>query len=163
MDILTDKGRKTVEQEQEAIEIWKSNYPDIIYNETPKKKPADIDAILTTKSHQIIAVVETKCRVSITFDEFCNKYQEKWLVTFDKITRSINVSKALCVPFVGFLYFPEAKMLLTKKIFDPSTGLKTSLEVRNTETQATVNGGSIFRDNAYIDMSGAKVLKWLKT
>jgi hypothetical protein len=159
MDILTTKGRKTVEQEQEAIKIWNSKYPSIIYNETPKKKPADIDAILINEKKEIVGVVETKCRVSMSLDKFYNFYSGKWLVTFEKIMKAVSVSKSIYVPLVGFLYFPDEKTLLVQKIFDPENGFCVAFDVRHTETQASVNGGLIYRDNAYIDMNKSKVLK----
>jgi hypothetical protein len=159
MDILTERGQKTLSQEAEAIAIWHSSYPSIRYFETPKDRPADVDAILTTASGKLVGVAETKCRVSITIDQFENKYKFLWLVTFDKIVRGMNVAKSLQVPLVGFLYFPVEKTLLFQKIFCPQDGLQTAIDIRRTKTQATVNGGEIYRDNAYINMENAKRLK----
>lgn len=158
MDILTERGKETLEQERDAVAVWLNHYPDLTYNETPKGRPADIDAILTNKRHEIIGVVETKCRVSMSLREFDEEYESMWLVTFDKILRGIDVSNALQVPLVGFLYFPHDITLLVKNIYCPRNGLQTPMEVRNTKTQRTVNGGTIMRDNAYIDMSKARRL-----
>lgn len=159
MDILTKRGQRTREQEEEAVRIWKAHHPTIRYNETPKDSPADIDAILTNDRDAIIGVVETKCRVSMSMTEFEDTFDSMWLVTFDKIVRGMNIAKALQVPLVGFLYFPFEKTLLVQKIYCPTTGLQTPMEVKHTTTQTTVNGGTIMRDNAYIDMSKARRLK----
>lgn len=158
MDILTKRGQETVRQEKEAIDIWLKNHPDIAYNQTPKDAPADIDAILTNKRQEIIGIVETKCRVSMSLEDFDGMYKSMWLVTFDKIMRGMNISKALQVPLVGFLYFPRNLTILVQSIYCPRNGLKTPMEVRHTKTQETVNGGTIMRDNAYIDMSKARRL-----
>lgn len=158
MDIKTEKGQRTLEQEREAIEIWRAHYPSVIYNETPKGKPAIVDAVLTTGKGEICGIVETKCRVSMDLEEFDSRYNWKWLITFEKVMNAVDVAKALQVPFVGFLYFPRDKTLLVQKIFSPDTGFCTVMEIRHTTTQATVNGGKIDRDNAYIDMSSAKKL-----
>lgn len=158
MDVLTTRGQKTLEQEKEAIGIWRANYPDITYNHTPKDSPADIDAILTGRDNRIVGVVETKCRVSMSLEEFLDTYDSMWLVTYSKITSGINISKALQVPFVGFLYFPREKTLLVKSIYCPRDGVKARMEIKHTTTQKTVNGGKIMRDNAYIDMSNARRL-----
>lgn len=157
MDILTPKGLKTIEHVAEAIAIWQKHYPKLEYNETPNKKPADIDGIITC-SGQVRAVVETKCRMSISMFDFKEEYDSKWLVTFDKVTRAINIAEALKVPFVGFLYFPAEKTLLVQSIFNPDDGMQVEMQVKRTRTQATVNGGLVWRDNAYIDMKSAKSL-----
>ena len=157
MDILTKKGQETLAQVKDALKIWHKHYPLLCYNETPENKPADIDGIITS-SGTIRAIAEMKCRVSISLRDFEDWHDGEWLVTFDKVTRGISLSKSLQVPFVGFLYFPIEKTLLVQKIYDPDNGIEVKMEVRRTQTQATVNGGKIWRDNAYIDMMDAKRL-----
>lgn len=157
MDILTEKGQKTLRQVADAIKIWHKHYPHLQYNETPNNKPSDIDGVITKKG-AVYAISEIKCRVSMTLRDFEDWYDAEWLVTFDKITRGITLSKALQVPFVGFLYFPVEGVLLVQKIYDPDNGMEVVMQIRRTQTQATVNGGNIWRDNAYIDMSNAKRL-----
>lgn len=158
MDILTQKGQATLRQVKDAIGIWHRHYPQMAYNETPNDKPADIDGVITSGGN-VKAIVEIKCRVSMTLRDFEDWHDSEWLVTFDKITRGISLSNALRVPFVGFLYFPLEATLLVHKIYDPDHGMNTHMEIRRTETQATVNGGKIWRDNAYIDMAAARRLK----
>jgi hypothetical protein len=158
MDILTEKGRETLDQVDGAVEIWLNNNPNIRYYSTPEDLPADIDGVLV-QGVCVRGIVEVKCRVSMTVQEFCQTYDEMWLITYDKITRAVEVAKALQVPFIGFLYFPKEKTLLVKKIWDPEKGFDVMMEIRKSRTQATVNGGSIVRDNAYIDMREAKRFK----
>jgi len=61
MDIKTPRGRESLKAEARAMAIFAKHFPDYEYCETPKDKPADIDAILI-KQNQIMRVVETKCR-----------------------------------------------------------------------------------------------------
>jgi len=157
MDILTQKGRETLLQVNEAINIWRNNMPDFEYIHTPPSAPADIDGFLI-KDKTIKGIVEVKCRVSMSVDAFVKTHKSEWLVTFDKIVRCMKVSDALHVPFLGFLYFPQEKTLFYKTIYKPGHGVQAGFHVLNTRTQATVNGGKINRDNAYIDMSEARKL-----
>jgi hypothetical protein len=62
------------------------------------------------------------------------------------------------VPLYGFLYFPDSKALLIKKIIEKS-GEITARELKHTNTQATVNGGIAHRLNAFIPMNDAMLLK----
>jgi hypothetical protein len=157
MDVLTTKGLKTLDQCREAIGLWHRHNPRFQYHETPNDQPADIDGIITCDG-RVYGVAEMKCRVSMTVSEFRNRFRHEWLLTYTKITKGLAISEALRVPFVGFLYFPAEKILLVKRIFDPSAGLNVEIRILNSTTQRTVNGGAIDRDNAYIDMSKAEVI-----
>jgi hypothetical protein len=155
MDILTKRGRETLDQVTDAINIWRRNLPTIQYIHTPADRPADFDGILVHNG-RAAGIAEIKCRVSMSFDQFMGRYNAEWLVTFDKITRCMRAADAMQVPFLGMLYFPGQRILLYQSIYDPVDGLRTSMRVERSRTQATVNGGKIDRDNAYIDMSNAK-------
>jgi hypothetical protein len=155
LDILSKKGQKTLEQERQAIEIWHSHVPDWVYNETPKDSPSPVDAIITNGGC-CRAVVETKCR-DMSEDMFSNTFDKKWLVTFDKILKAKDIADSLQIPFLGFLYLTKSNCLIWQKLWTPNKGWLIEIDVRKTKTQATVNGGEIYRDNAYIDMKDATV------
>jgi hypothetical protein len=158
MDINTERGRKTLEQVADAINIWRRNLPSVQYIHTPADRPADFDGILVHNG-RVAGIVEIKCRVSMSFEQFTDYYKSEWLVTFDKVMRCMRAADSMQVPFLGFLYFPGDKVLLYEKIYDPILGMNVPLRVLRTKTQKTVNGGTIDRDNAYIDMSDAKRLQ----
>ena len=156
MDILTERGQQSLADEQEAQDIFISNYPRYQYAQTPKEKPADIDAFLI-RDGIIGAVVETKCRYDVNLEEFKQRYSCKWLVTFDKILRGKQVADALCIKLVGFLYIVQSKTLLVQTISE--NGLYVpNIKIMTTQTQATINGRSAIRSNAFIDMSASKAL-----
>ena len=71
-----------------------------------------------------------------------------------------EVANALQVPFVGWLYLPADKTLLVKTIWRPVQGFVAELAVTQSITQKTINGGSVMRANAYIDMKDAKVITY---
>ncbi len=157
MDVLTPRGQESRNQEERAIAIWQARFPHIHYVHTPKDSPAVVDAVLVREG-QIVGVVETKCRPQLTVLQFSMDYQSRWLVTKKKIDDGVQTAKALCVPYVGFLFLPEADLLLYQTIWRPNHGYVCDITVSDTRTQATINGGSIVRTNAFIDMSKAKFI-----
>jgi len=157
MDILTPRGVASRQWEDRAVQLWSSQWPDISYVETPKDQPAIVDAVLV-KNNKIIGVVETKCRPSLSLVDFKVTHNMKWLVTAEKVDKAQKVAEAMCVPFVGFLYLPDQDILLYQSIWKPAHGWVVGIERKNTKTQATINGGKIWRHNAYIDMTNAKMI-----
>jgi hypothetical protein len=157
MDILTAKGQETRQQEERAIEIWLKHFPAYSYVQTPKDKPAIIDAILSVDG-VMKAVVETKCRnTSVT--EFHCSFKDEWLVTYEKLIKAADIASALSVPLIGFLYLIQDDVLLYQKLWEPNNGWTCHMSIKPTWTQATVNGGKALRSNAFIDMSKATSLR----
>jgi hypothetical protein len=156
MDVLTPAGQQTIQDELEAVFIWGQHHPDLIYCHTPKDRESPVDAVLT-KSSRVCGVVETKCRYDMTVEQFFNEREGLWLVTFDKIINARQVALSLGVPLLGFLYIVQDKTLLVKKITDAYGKFLIDIDITNTTTQMTVNGGSIVRSNAYLDMKGCQV------
>ena len=156
MDVLTPAGQQTIQDELEAVFIWGQHHPDLIYCHTPKNRESPVDAVLT-KGQKVCGVVETKCRYDMTTGEFFNERGGMWLITFEKIINARQVAMALGVPLLGFLYIVQDKRLLVKKITDAYGKFIIDMSIQNTETQMTVNGGSIVRSNAYLNMRDCKV------
>lgn len=156
MDILTPKGMVTRIQEIDAIQIFLGKYPDFDFIQTPKDTPADIDGFIV-RGGTIISGVEVKCRM-MSYHDLMNKYKAEWLITHDKIERGISVCRSLGVDFRGFLFLVPEQILLIVRIWDFKTGETVGMELEETRTQATVNGGSIIRLNAYVDVSHATVI-----
>jgi hypothetical protein len=51
------------------------------------------------------------------------------------------------------------KRLLIVKLWDCETGETAGMDLEESRTQRTVNGGSIVRLNAYVDVSNATVIQ----
>ena len=160
LNVLTEKGLVSLEQERRAVEIWRAHYKHIQYVETPKDQPAAIDAILTSGGI-CRAVVETKCR-EMDLNTFINTYDEQWLVTFRKIGKAKEIAEMMNVPFLGFLYLAHDDVLLWAKLWDPKEGWCRQFVVQKTETQKNINGGKAIRDNAFINMRGCEQLRMPK-
>jgi hypothetical protein len=157
MDIKTERGQQTLRDEQDAALIWERNFPAYQYVQTPKDQPALVDAMLV-KDKVIMYCVETKCRYDMDLETFSTQRNNEWLVTYDKILNSRSVATGLGVPLIGFLYLVTDKILLARKITDDKGNFVCKMKTENTTTQRTVNGGQIVRNNAFIDMSDAKIL-----
>lgn len=158
MDILTPRGQESRKWEDRAVEIWSSHYPNIIYASTDKDTPCVIDAVLV-KNGNVIGVAEQKSRPGISFIDFIVTYEKRWLVTQQKLDDASKIARSLQTGLVGFLYFPSADVLLVKALFAHGKGWVADIRTKQTRTQATINGGSALRYNAYIDMTGALILR----
>jgi hypothetical protein len=160
LDVNTPRGQQTLKDEDCAVAIFEQHHRQFIYVHTPKKEPGDIDGLIIAPGDAtLVCVVETKCRYDVTLEQFIERYAETWLVTFDKIIKGMKIAEALRVPFYGFLYIVQDRALLIKRLWTPEGGLDMArLVVRKTTTQATVNGGTATRDNAFVDMQGIEPL-----
>jgi hypothetical protein len=149
LDISTPKGQVSLRDEQ-IVARWFNRKEGHVYAQTPKHSPAKIDAALI-KHGNLIGLAETKCRYDVTLSKFRTKYDNKWLVTWEKVESGLGLAEQLCVPFWGFLYLVDDDTLLIQNL------TQATLETAFTETQETINGGKITRENAYISMENAIV------
>jgi hypothetical protein len=154
MDILTPRGQQTQADERAAAGIFE-RASGCRYVETPKDRPAKVDAVVMSAS-TLVAVVETKCRYGVTREQLRGSWQDEWLVTFEKLEDGRKAAGLLGVPLIGFLYLAEEQLLLTQRLTDDAGQYCCKLRLDNTRTQKTCNGGSTVRCNAFIDMSAAK-------
>jgi hypothetical protein len=162
MDINSPRGRQTLHDERQAVDIWHSRYPAVRYCETPKHLPARLDAVLIHRS-EVYAVVETKCRYDMTFVQLITTREARWMISFDKVCRGQTVSLSLGVPFLGFLYLPAQEILIVTRITDENGDIVCNMTVSDRLTQRTVNGGTNYKTVALIDLENAKVLRRTKT
>ena len=155
MDILTTKGQETLKDVARAKAIFLYNHDDYYYFETPPDQPSDIDAVIV-KDQIVQALAEVKCRYDCDLSKFQNEYENRWLITNDKIERGKTLAKAMRVPLLGLLYIVQSDILLVQKICDRDGMYIPDIQVRMTDTQRSINGGSASRENAFIDMSKAR-------
>ena len=107
-----------------------------------------------------MGIYETKCRYKLPVKTLQNStYSNRWLVTFDKILAGLELAQKLFVPYYGILYLvdepdPDLRGHMVE-IGDARGSLAVDIQVRRSETRATVNGGLANRINAYILMDTA--------
>lgn len=78
-----------------------------------------------------------------------------YLVTYEKLLRGVAIAHELGVP-----YFLIVRLLKSGTIvfWGLDTESLRDLEVRNSKTDATCNGGTAWRENAYLPLDTMKVL-----
>jgi len=155
LDVNTPKGQKTIVQEQRAVELFCEHFPSTKYVNTPKKGSATVDSLLI-KEGNLVGVVETKCR-QMTRSQL-EQYGDEWLVTWDKIDGARKIATSLGVSLWGFLYLVPDDLLIIVEISNAQGEFLREMRVEATQTQKTVNGGLIVRNNAYISVTGCTEL-----
>lgn len=154
LDILTERGQETVQQEADAVALFNRSTNGWEWKHTSKEGTAIVDGLLF-QAGVLSGVVETKCR-TCDLTTFRNQFKNEWLITFQKIEDAKRCATLLAVPLYGFLYLTPCKTLLMQKISDEEGQFTCQFRVEQTVTQRTVNGGSAIRSNAFISMKHAK-------
>ena len=157
LDVNTKRGQKSLEYEQRAVWLFENKYPQMTYAQTPKDSNAAVDSVIVN-GRDIVGVVEQKSR-NMTYRQLCN-WDKEWLVTKSKIDNGRNAALALGAPFIGFLYLIPDDMLLMQFITTQEGTYVPEIRYETTTTQATINGGLIQRENAFISMKGATKVTW---
>lgn len=154
LGVLSEKGQKAVEQARVGLSLIPRKYI-----ETSQSREGAIDGFFLNDSGEYIAAAfEVKAR-DMTLERLNKSFAGEWLLTFEKIKKGAEVAKHLCVPFFGVVYLvPEDKTLLIK-LTDDHGNIVAPMRLEVTPTQATCNGGSAMRTNAYISMHSARVFK----
>jgi len=154
LDILTPRGQKSLSDERDVKRWFEATF-NLKYVETPKHRTAFVDAVIVKDG--VVAVVETKCRYNTSLDDFKTKFNNEWLVTWEKLNSGIRISKDLAVPFYGILYLVESGIVMTARVSDNIGNVVAPIRLETTITQATINGGSANRTNAFVNMESAKI------
>ena len=157
LDVNSPKGQKSLEHELRAVQLWQHHYPDFTYIHTPKDGSALVDAVIGDNDCNVVAIVEQKSR-NMSLEQLQN-WNMEWLVTHAKIEAGRTTAHALGVPFIGFLYLIPDDLLITKQLSNAKGEWTCDFRVDMTETQETINGGKITRENAFIDLTDAKHIR----
>ena len=124
----------------------------LVYCSGSKDSPAAVDGMLIKAgTTRIFRVAEAKCR-DMTMQDLFGRFGGTWLITNSKIKALAEAAKLFGVPGTGLLYLVPDKLVLAVKICDEEGRFVHNFEVKQTLTQATVNGGTAIRDNAFIPM-----------
>jgi hypothetical protein len=156
LDINTPRGQESVVEENEMLDILKSNY-DSLFIHTPIESAAAIDGLII-KDNQLIGIFESKCRRD-TLHKFQTAYNNEWLVSWHKLQAGATLSKMLCVPFWGFLYLVPDQLLLVQKLTDTKGECVSKVRKEQRKTSACCNGGTMIDTCGMIDITKAKILR----
>ena len=153
MDIQTPLGQWSLAKEYVIMRklCKKMSWFDV---PTPRDMPAPLDGVMSDDVGMVF-VYEVKCR-DTTLVQLQN--WGTYLISYSKIVAGAQASALFCVPFVVLVHTTQDDRLISLRITNEKGEVKALMEVSETETQATINGGKAKRLNAYINMDIAKVL-----
>ena len=163
-DATTKKGKIAIYWARRGVKGFLNMYPKYTWQETAVDRYADVDGLLGCASNGrnvIQCVLEVKARSKMTHEQLFGEFEGRWLISYDKLVRGYDIAFGLRSHFICMLVMPKEKRGYLRKIahYNPETGgleWSADFEVRKTETQKTCNGGTAFRENAFIDMYKAK-------
>ena len=157
MDVNTPKGREATAQEQRLLRSLRKQYIgkgiDIQFAETDKTMPVSLDGVMIVKD-QITGVYEVKCR-NMNLAKLMDSYNNETLLTYDKLRSGVDVSERLRIPFYCIVFLVDEPLGLIIQLTDNKGQIIAKTRLERTRTPKSVNGGSVVRTNAYVDMSTA--------
>lgn len=150
MDATTENGIKAIQQARAGLIAT-----GIPFVETPQDEPADVDGFfLNADETEVVACFEAKAR-SMSLAEL-KEMGGEWLMSAQKVVKGREMARRLRVPFYGVLYLVPDKITMLVLIADKDGEIACGIRYAVTETQATCNGGTARRKNAFIDMKQSK-------
>ena len=177
LDAQTPRGKNALKWARRGLRAWARDNPRYCYMQTNEETYADLDAVIGVPSvrfpkdvdtnvdaHMLYVdaevdhVLEAKAR-DMTKEKFFGEYGGTWLVTYDKLKRCYDTAFSLRTNFYGLLVLIPDKVCYHRILaeYNKETGgleWVVPFKVMETETQKNINGGSAWRENAYIDMNG---------
>ena len=112
-----------------------------------------IDGI-ATKNNEVTHIVEFESRnESLASMERFGTY----LISYDKIMNGIDMSRMMCVPFILIVYLIKDGVVMGVELGD-EYGVAVPMEIKETRTQKSIEGGQAIRRNAYIDIEKFHIL-----
>jgi hypothetical protein len=158
LDINSEKGRKTVEQENKMLRFIEKCWG--VTAVVTKKKDDHADAVcdgFLIKDGEVIALFEDKCR-KMTMEQL--KKYNSWLITHEKIKKCRLLSEYLRIPFIGFLYLLDDDIIMHWNITDSDGRYLFEFTHEETSTRRTINDDTqTIRDNAYLPLSAGKIVQ----
>lgn len=157
IDILTPRGRIAAQDQLEAAEIVFRHSTNIWFVHTPTDDAAAVDGFII-KDNCAHALAEIKSRDN-TLEDMMQKFGGKWLLTHQKLLDIHALSRLMRIPAFGFVYLKPSACVLAVRLTDKTGLIVCRYKILATETAATCNGGLARRENAFIDVSQAKIYK----
>ena len=153
LDSETARGKKYI-----ALQHHISNAVCAHWGCINRADPADMTApydALFYRDEVMIGVAEIKAR------NLSKHLLEDWgsyILTESKLDANIKLARSYEVPFTLIVYLRHSDTLVFWKITDADGQLLCRYTTKWTQTPETVNGGLIWRENAYIRLDNMKVL-----
>ena len=153
LDCNSTKGRHYIAEQNKSCEIISRKYGVDVFI-TPDDSASDVDCLLY-KNKKLVGIAEIKSR-NMSHEQL-KKFGD-YLITFEKLLKGRDLSIKLNVPFLLFVSLLEDNKIIYWKITDKNGNFIVPFACKNTQTQATCNGGNTERFNAYIGLESAKII-----
>ena len=109
---------------------------------------------IAVKDNEITHVVEFKSRnESMESMERFGSY----LISYDKIENGLQICRMMRVPFILIVYLIKDGVVMGIEIGD-EFGVSVEMEIKETRTQKSIEGGTVIRRNAFIDLENFYIL-----
>ena len=155
LDINTPNGQRAAALQLRATEIVFGRSDAFSFVHTPTNDASAIDGFIV-KAGVATGIAEAKSR-DMTYEQLIGPFKGEWLLTLQKLQDIAAVSKLLFLPGYGLLYLVPSARVLVIPLTASNGNIICSYREEMTETQATCNGGKIFRENAYINVANARI------
>ena len=109
---------------------------------------------IAVKDNEITHVVEFKSRnESMESMERFGSY----LISYDKIENGLQICRMMRVPFILIVYLIKDGVVMGIEIGN-EFGVSVEMEIKETRTQKSIEGGTVIRRNAFIDLENFYIL-----
>lgn len=153
LDCLTPAGRFYLDAERALLDRYLQVYPDLDCAITPPDSPARVDALIS-QAGRLVSIVEVKARPSLTMAGL--RQFGSCLCAEDKILAGKQLAELLRVPFLLLVGLADAIAVWTVVQDDGAYAFR--FPVHETVTQASINGGTALRRNAFLPLDEMVVL-----
>ena len=157
LDINSPRGRIAAADQLRAVEIVFGGANGFNFFSTATDDAAAIDGFVVHLGI-INAVAEIKSR-DCTYENLMGPFKGEWLLSHQKLLDVQAISRLLRIPGYGFLFLVPSDMVLVLTLTNSLGTIVCRHREELTATKKSCNGGSIQRNNAYIDVSGAKIYR----
>jgi len=160
LDINTPRGREAAQDQSDAIDIVFGSNLLTDFIPTNDRGPARVDGIITHKG-SIYGVAEIKSRRDMNLVMLMEQRSGEWLLTYDKLIDICSASRLFGAMGFGMLYLPADEAVIMVSLTNSVGDVLCKHRIASTVTQATCNGGSAVRKNAFINVFNSRV--WIRT
>ena len=155
LDCETPLGRFFIEEQYRVQNVLAGRGYTVINtsgadNNTDVILAKEIEVRLT-----ITGLAEIKCRKSAGGVPLTQEYLKEnggYLITHSKLKFGAHASSLYSVPFFVIVSLMDEGVILVWQITDTKGNYVEKIDVRETTTRKTVNGGEIVRRNAFLSM-----------
>ena len=136
-DELSQAGQRFSAGELRAKEIFEMHNPGKKYVLTGRIGAALVDGVVFDKD-QMVSIVETKCRVGMTFENV-GKEGFELLIGFEKAIAGRELAVSMHSRFDVFFFLLDDDTLISQPMFDPFGDQLVNFRVRKKTVKANIN------------------------